>query len=51
TRCIRSLNPIRVVVSASSDGTVKAWNPHSSPLSDPTTVGTHTNYVQCLAHR
>ncbi|KAI9438924.1 WD40 repeat-like protein [Lactarius indigo] len=43
-------NQNKTLVSASSDGTVKAWNPHSSPLSDPTTVGTHTDYVRCLAH-
>ncbi|KAI9457236.1 WD40 repeat-like protein [Lactarius psammicola] len=42
-------NQNKTLVSASSDGTVKAWNPHSSPLSDPTTVGTHTDYVRCLA--
>lgn len=40
-----------IVVSASSDGSVKAWNPHSSPLSDPTTVGTHQDYVRCLGQR
>ncbi|KAH8995974.1 WD40 repeat-like protein [Lactarius akahatsu] len=43
-------NQNKTLISASSDGTVKAWNPHSSPLSDPTTVGTHTDYVRCLAH-
>lgn len=40
-----------IVVSASSDGSVKAWNPHSSPLSDPTTVGIHQDYVRCLGQR
>ncbi|KAH9172516.1 hypothetical protein EDB89DRAFT_2229318 [Lactarius sanguifluus] len=43
-------NQNKTLVSASSDGTIKAWNPHSSPLSDPTTVGTHSDYVRCLAH-
>ncbi|KAI0067430.1 WD40 repeat-like protein [Artomyces pyxidatus] len=39
----------QTVVSASSDGSVKAWNPHSTPASDPVTVGTHSDYVRCLA--
>lgn len=47
-----------IVISASSDGTVKAWNPHSSssgsdPYSDspndPSILGTHADYVRCLA--
>lgn len=37
-----------LVVSASSDGTIKAWNPHASTLSDPSTVGSHSDYVRCL---
>ena len=37
------------VVSASSDGTLKAWNPHE-PSSDPTLVGSHSDYVRCLGH-
>jgi WD repeat-containing protein 48 len=37
------------VVSASSDGTLKAWNPHDI-ASDPTLVGSHSDYVRCLAH-
>jgi len=41
----------RAAVSASSDGTVKAWSPHSTPLSDPVTVGTHADYVRCFAYR
>ena len=36
------------VVSASSDGTLKAWNPHAA--ADPTLVGSHSDYVRCLAH-
>ncbi|KAI9461530.1 hypothetical protein F5148DRAFT_1214939 [Russula earlei] len=40
----------QMLVSASSDGTVKAWSPNSSPLSDPVTLGTHTDYVRCLAY-
>ncbi|KAI0294110.1 hypothetical protein B0F90DRAFT_1758645 [Multifurca ochricompacta] len=43
-------NQNQTLVSASSDGTVKAWNPHSSPSSDPVTVGTHADYVRCLAY-
>lgn len=37
------------VVSASSDGTIKAWNPHDTS-SDPTLVGSHSDYVRCLAY-
>ncbi|KAF5357720.1 hypothetical protein D9758_007423 [Tetrapyrgos nigripes] len=37
----------QTVVSASSDGTVKAWNPHSQQ--DPSIIGTHSDYVRCLA--
>ncbi|KAL1744090.1 hypothetical protein HDZ31DRAFT_39477 [Schizophyllum fasciatum] len=38
----------QTVVSASSDGSVKAWNPHAR--SDPVRIGTHSDYVRCLAH-
>ena len=42
------------VVTASSDGTIKAWSPHthgqSAPLHEPTVVGTHSDYVRCLAY-
>lgn len=37
-----------LVVSASSDGTVKAWNPHSQQ--DPSIIGTHSDYVRCLGY-
>ena len=37
------------VVSASSDGTLKAWNPHDT-ASNPTLVGSHSDYVRCLAY-
>ncbi|KAI0706677.1 hypothetical protein C8Q76DRAFT_629871 [Earliella scabrosa] len=44
----------QTLVSASSDGTIKAWSPHahaqSSPLHEPTLVGTHTDYARCLAY-
>ncbi|RDX39492.1 WD40 repeat-like protein, partial [Lentinus brumalis] len=44
----------QTLVSASSDGTIKAWAPHaheqSTPLNEPTVVGTHTDYVRCLAY-
>ncbi|KAI0357265.1 hypothetical protein OH77DRAFT_1519667 [Trametes cingulata] len=44
----------QTLVSASSDGTVKAWTPHShgqnAPLHEPAVVGTHTDYVRCLAY-
>ena len=39
-------NQNQTVVSASSDGSVKAWNPHS--LSDPVRIGAHADYVRCL---
>ncbi|THH05585.1 hypothetical protein EW145_g4683 [Phellinidium pouzarii] len=38
----------QTVISGSSDGTVKAWNPYSSVPSLPATVGTHSDYVRCL---
>ncbi|KAF9476316.1 WD40 repeat-like protein [Pholiota conissans] len=40
----------QTVVSASSDGTVKAWNPHSNTPTDPSTIGSHSDYVRCLAY-
>ncbi|KIM37415.1 hypothetical protein M413DRAFT_274108 [Hebeloma cylindrosporum] len=40
----------QTVVSASSDGTVKAWNPHSIIPTDPSTIGSHNDYVRCLTY-
>ncbi|KAI8976307.1 hypothetical protein BD414DRAFT_539301 [Trametes punicea] len=44
----------QTLVSASSDGTIKAWAPHSHtndvPLHEPTVIGTHTDYVRCLTY-
>ncbi|KAF8178063.1 hypothetical protein BJ912DRAFT_670273 [Pholiota molesta] len=40
----------QTVVSASSDGTVKAWSPHANTPTDPSTIGSHSDYVRCLAH-
>ncbi|KAI0820850.1 hypothetical protein BC628DRAFT_1422525 [Trametes gibbosa] len=44
----------QTIVSASSDGTIKAWSPHShgqnAPLHEPTVVGAHTDYVRCLTY-
>ncbi|KAI0759295.1 hypothetical protein BD413DRAFT_488036 [Trametes elegans] len=44
----------QTLVSASSDGTIRAWSPHShgqnTPLHEPTVVGTHTDYVRCLTY-
>ncbi|KAH9475511.1 UBP9-binding protein [Psilocybe cubensis] len=40
----------QTVVSASSDGTVKVWNPHASVASDPSIIGSHSDYVRCLTH-
>lgn len=42
-------NHNQTVVSASSDGTIKAWNPHAAIPSDPAMVGSHTDYVRCLS--
>lgn len=39
----------QTVISASSDGTVKSWNPHSVLPTDPALIGTHADYVRCLA--
>ncbi|KAK0201917.1 hypothetical protein DFS33DRAFT_1375400 [Desarmillaria ectypa] len=43
-------NHNQTVVSASSDGTIKAWNPHSSTGSEPSRIGVHNDYVRCLTH-
>ncbi|KAI0728948.1 hypothetical protein C8Q72DRAFT_778814 [Fomitopsis betulina] len=40
----------QTLVSASSDGTVRSWNPHSDDR-EPTTIGIHGDYVRCLAQR
>ncbi|KAF9552075.1 WD40 repeat-like protein [Agrocybe pediades] len=40
----------QTVVSASSDGTVKAWNPHATAPTDPSTIGSHGDYVRCLTY-
>ncbi|GLB43006.1 putative protein with domain of unknown function (DUF3337) [Lyophyllum shimeji] len=42
-------NRAQTVISASSDGTVKAWSPHLPHSPDPSTLGTHGDYVRCLA--
>ena len=42
-------NHNQTVVSASSDGTIKAWNPHAALASDPSIIGSHTDYVRCLS--
>ncbi|EPQ53055.1 hypothetical protein GLOTRDRAFT_45540 [Gloeophyllum trabeum ATCC 11539] len=39
----------QTVLSASSDGTVKAWTPHTANAPEPTVIGTHVDYVRCLA--
>ncbi|KAL7270779.1 hypothetical protein RUND412_006501 [Rhizina undulata] len=39
----------QVVVSASSDLTVKLWRPHSAEQTQPETIGVHSDYVKCLA--
>lgn len=37
------------LVSASSDVTVKVWRPHSEESNSAQTIGTHSDYVKCLA--
>jgi hypothetical protein len=44
------IQSLLTVISASSDGTIKAWNPHTPIPSDPSTIGSHSDYVRCLAH-
>ncbi|KAG9093864.1 hypothetical protein FRC06_011334 [Ceratobasidium sp. 370] len=41
-------NMNQTVVSASSDGTLRTYNPHSADL--PNILGTHTDYARCLAY-
>ncbi|KAJ4483357.1 hypothetical protein J3R30DRAFT_1767713 [Lentinula aciculospora] len=44
------VNYNQTVISGSSDGTLKAWNPHSQIPSDPSVIGTHSDYVRCLSY-
>ncbi|KAG0697829.1 hypothetical protein DFH29DRAFT_811144 [Suillus ampliporus] len=37
------------VVSASSDGTIKAWHPHAISPTDPSAIGSHADYARCLS--
>ncbi|KAF8698352.1 hypothetical protein RHS03_07615, partial [Rhizoctonia solani] len=41
-------NMNQTVVSASSDGTLRTYNPHSTGT--PNILGTHSDYVRCLAY-
>ncbi|PCH34582.1 hypothetical protein WOLCODRAFT_27311 [Wolfiporia cocos MD-104 SS10] len=43
-------NQNQTLITASSDGTVRAWNPHSQDDVEPTTIGVHADYARCLAH-
>ncbi|GBE85633.1 hypothetical protein SCP_0801520 [Sparassis crispa] len=47
-------NQNQTLVSASSDGTVRAWSPHAhshaGSLHEPMTVGMHADYVRCLTY-
>ncbi|KAG0139612.1 hypothetical protein CROQUDRAFT_666249 [Cronartium quercuum f. sp. fusiforme G11] len=44
-------NHNQTLISASSDRTLKAWSPHSPEQScSPTTIGSHNDYVKCLAY-
>jgi len=40
---------LTVVISCSSDMTVKLWRPHSADELIPSTLGNHADYVKCLA--
>ncbi len=44
--------PTCTVVSASNDGTLKAWNPHATSADDlmPTVIGDHMDYVRCVVY-
>ncbi|KAH7889662.1 hypothetical protein F5I97DRAFT_1996070 [Phlebopus sp. FC_14] len=42
-------NHNQTVISASSDGAIKSWRPHSTSSIDPSTIGFHTDYARCLA--
>ncbi|KIX08377.1 uncharacterized protein Z518_03033 [Rhinocladiella mackenziei CBS 650.93] len=37
------------LVSASSDVTVKLWRPHGHETTQPYTIGSHSDYIKCLA--
>ncbi|KAI9279517.1 WD40-repeat-containing domain protein [Umbelopsis sp. AD052] len=42
-------NNKEVVVSASSDRTIKLWKPHSTTFNSIHTLGNHADFVKCLA--
>lgn len=41
---------VPLVVSASSDRTIKAWRPYSENSKTVHTIGTHTDYAKCLTY-
>ncbi|KAK0543011.1 hypothetical protein OC845_006343 [Tilletia horrida] len=44
-------NQNQTLISASSDRTVKIWNPHDEATALlPSTFGSHSDYVRCLSH-
>lgn len=47
---VPDLHIAHTVLSASSDGSIKAWNPHSAIPSEPSVIGTHNDYVRCLSY-
>lgn len=47
----RILTCIPTVISASSDGSIRAWSPHAAVPTDPALIGVHDDYVRCLAAR
>lgn len=46
----RLKNPFTLVVSASSDRTIKVWKPYSDTPKTAHTVGWHTDYAKCLTY-
>ncbi|KAH8824754.1 hypothetical protein DL96DRAFT_1614982 [Flagelloscypha sp. PMI_526] len=46
---IKLCNQNQTVISASSDGTVKAWSPHHTGAGGPSKLGQHSDYARCLA--
>lgn len=39
-----------IVVSASSDGQIRYWNPYGTGYTESSLLGTHSDYVRCLAY-
>ncbi|RMD43753.1 hypothetical protein DV735_g1314, partial [Chaetothyriales sp. CBS 134920] len=46
---IVSVSNSQGLVSCSSDGTVKLWRPFSQESTAPSTIGSHSDFIKCLA--